>query len=377
LRRALSLAFASVTAAAGAAVACLGACSTGECHETLTCDLGPADTAAAEGGDVTLADAAGDAPPETGPEGGTDAIADAGLDVPTDAGSSCAEAGLVCTPAIPVGFQGPVALALESGDSGAAPTPPVCAGAYAIDALDGHANPLFVPAACTCACGPVDGGCTDPVVETFTDNVCVNKCNQMIAGACTSDACGQSSQSAKITMPSQASGGSCAESVQKGVPPWNAAQGWGTAGRACAGGPLPEGGCPASEVCSAPPPASFGAGLCVWQTGDVACPATYPSKQLLYASGADDRDCADACTCAPPAGVACNATVTASPNATCSGGTLLTGGATCNFYGTMSTPYVNATVMASGGSCASGGSATPSGAVTPTSPSTICCTAAP
>jgi hypothetical protein len=367
-------AIAAAAAAAGVATVCMAACSNGECHETLTCDLGPADTSAADVGDVTSEGAAADVARETATDATTDVIGDAGSDVPVEVGSPCEEAGLVCTAAIPPGFQGPVVLALESNDGGVAPAPPACGGAYAVDAFLGYAAPLFAPAACTCACGAVDGGCTGPVVETFTDNTCVNKCNQVIAGACTVDACGQSSQSAKVTMPSQPSGGSCPESVQKSVPPWNAALDWATAGRACAAGSPPDAGCPSSEVCAAPPPASFGAGLCVWQAGDVPCPAAYPMKEVLYASATDTRDCTDACTCGSPAGVTCSATVTASPNANCGGGTLLTGGGQCNFYGTIGTPYVSAVVMASGGSCTSGGSATPSGSVAPIGPSTICCT---
>lgn len=383
MKRRAALAVAVLACGAAAMlVGALGACSTSECHETLTCDLGPGDSASEQSGDDTTRDVAADRQLDAKQDAALDVAADTSPDVLDGAadaagdsplGGGCEEAGLTCTPVVPAGFTGPVAFALSTNDAGNAPPPPACAGAYSADVLDGHANPNFAPASCTCTCGAVAGGCTDPVVETFTDNTCVNKCNQVLAGACTQDSCGQSSQSAKITVDSQPSGGSCPESVQKSAPSWSASQDWAVAGRACAAGSPPDAGCPATQICMPPPPQQFGTALCVWQVGDVPCPSSYPAKQLLYGSGTDDRDCIDACTCGSPGGVTCAATVTASANANCSGATLLTGGGACNFYGTIGTPYVSSVVTPSGGSCQPGGNATPTGTVTPTSPSTVCC----
>jgi hypothetical protein len=383
----------------------MGACSSSDCTETLTCDTGGNDATGdgaslADGLDVSATDQAVDSGPgdsgridvrsdstsDSPPDGVTDvANTDGSADVTPDhaAEGSVSDAASeetgpptcqgTCTAAVPAGFQGPVAYVQETGSP--ASSPPSCAGAYTIDVLDAFATPLFSPATCQCACGSVSGGCSSPAVETYTDNACINECFQVVAGACTADSCGSSSQSAKITMPSQPQGGSCSANVQKTVPTWSSTQDWSVAGRACATSSVFSGtGCPATEICASVPSAPYGPALCVWEAGNVACPSAYPVKYLLYTSGTDGRDCSNGCSCGSPSGVSCSATVTlSSSSSTCGAGTLLNGGGACNMYGSMATPYVSATVTPSGGSCTPGGTASPTGTITPTGATTVCC----
>jgi hypothetical protein len=399
VRRSRALLALLTLASPTAAAASSSGCSTPQCSETLSCGSPPV-------ADATGPEARNDAPvtdvpvgdallPDVSPSDGGrgDSALEAGdasaMDAPdTEAsptdGSGTADAphadagscgtGFTCVPAVPTGFSGPVALLEETGDGGDAPPPPSCSGAYALDVVDGFETPIFSPASCSCVCGAVSGGCSMPIVETFEDNVCVNFCNQVLAGTCTLDACSQTSQSAKIIQGSQPSGGSCAPSVGAIVPPWSSSSDWATTLRACGATAEPtDAGCPAAQVCAVSPAPPFAATLCVWQAGNVTCPAAYPAKTVAYATGTDSRECSDQCTCGTPSGVACSATVTISSSSTCGSGTLILPGQ-CGFYSGTSTPYVSAPVTASSGSCAPGGTSSPTGTVTPSGATTVCCT---
>jgi hypothetical protein len=354
----------------------MGACSSSACEETLTCAADVADAS----GDAVIVEGGRD---ETDVVDAADGMArDGAADVGFEAGdgpdvapdgptTACVRSGAVCTPAIPPGFQGPAILELSTSDAGAAPPAPSCASPYPVDALEAYGRPIALPATCGCACGPVTGGCSSPAVETYTDNTCVNECNQVLAGACTLDACSSSAQSARITGSSQPAGGGCTASLQRTVPQWDAAADWGALARVCATtGASIDGGCQAPQLCV--PPAPTGAAICVWQQADVPCPAGYPEKALLYTSGSDGRDCASACTCDAPTGVTCSAIITVSSAATCGAGTLLVAGS-CNAFASTASPYVSATVTPSGGACVADGGAKPTGAVTPSGPVTVCC----
>jgi hypothetical protein len=414
--RARLLVCATVAVLSAASAGLVGACSSGACSETLTCDEAateggedgtvdsPIDVRSDTGMDVTPGDGsvdgsdAGDA--ADGASDARDSSADAGdgasdapsdaldasdaRDAPADAVEAAGVCGapFTCTPAVPAGFTGPVAFVQEAPASGGdAPAPPACAAPYTVQAVNGVNDPIVSPPTCTCACGAVDGGCSASSVETFLDNVCVNPCNGVSAPTCMPSGCGttstpRSSQSAIVSVPVPM-GGACTEFVQKTVPPWNAAQDWGVTGRACAtSSTLPEGGCTGTEICAPAPPSGFGTSLCVYRSGLQTCPSTYPNQHLFYASGTDTRSCVDGCSCGSPTGVSCSVVGSVSSSATCAGASLLFADAgSCAAFGSaFTTPFfVNATVTPSGGSCAPGGGATPSGGVTPNNPVTVCC----
>jgi len=379
---------ATVAVLAVASAALVGACSSGACSEMLTCDGGPSSEGGQDGTLDALAEVGSDVETdgtvEAAGEAATDALdgsdatdgsTDAGdsttdaTDGPTDAG--CA-APFTCAPAVPTGFHGPVAFAEEAADSGNAPAPPACTPPYTVQVASGFNDPIASPASCTCTCGSLKGGCSTVTIETFSDNICQNECNAVLAGACTASGCGGIAQSAIVSVP-RPSGGSCAEAVQKSVPAWNPTANWAVTGRACASSSaLPEGGCTGAEVCA--PSSPFGSSLCVWESGNVACPTPYPNQHLVYASGSDSRTCADNCTCASPTGVSCSVVATVASKSSCSGGSVLVADAgSCAHFGSVMASFVSASVTPSGGSCTPGGSTAPSGTVTPTEPTTVCC----
>jgi hypothetical protein len=413
-RIALCATLALLGVAAGALV---GACSTSNCTETLTCgDAGPH-----EGGADGTVDSSSDASSDAGSDGATDAMDAA--DAP-----SCA-----CIPVVPAGFQGPVAFVEdEATDGGNAPSPPPCVAPYAYEAVNGFRNPIASAASCTCQCGSVTGaGCSAVTVQTFSDNTCHNQCGSVLAATCKASQCAQATQSAIASAPTPV-GGSCAASVKENVLTWDSDHDWGVIGQACAssavpeagasdggdagdggsdgsagadsgdsGSAVPEGGeggspgadsgapdggdgnlpgadsgCEGTEVCV--PFSPVGSSLCVWKSGVVACPVSYPYQHLLYASGTDGRSCTTGdCGCPAPTGVSCSVTTTISTSANCSGAVVLVGDAgSCAAYGSLTNPtYVGATVSHSGGSCAPSGSASPTGTVTPTAATTVCCPA--
>jgi hypothetical protein len=402
---------ATVAVLSVASAGLVGACSSGACSETLTCDDaateggedGTVDSAIDVGADTTT-DVTVDAPGETSVDGSDagdaadgssdarDSSADSGdapsdaldasdaRDAPADVVEAAAVCGapFTCTPAVPAGFTGPVAFVQEAPASGDAPTPPSCAAPYGTQVVNGFNNPVASQPTCTCACGAVDGGCIAPQVETFTDNTCVNVCKAIpAAGTCAAPitaACGgATSSSAKVIQAAQPGGGSCTASVQTSLPTWNPTQDWGVTGRACSStSALPEGGCVGTDLCA--PPSPFGTSLCVWKTGNVGCPASYPNAHLTFASGADQRGCINtSCSCGSPSGVSCSATTTveAEADSGCLGNLLV--GTSCTGYTMTTTPFVSAIVTPSGGSCTAGGVASPTGGIVPMTPTTVCC----
>jgi hypothetical protein len=362
-----------------------------DARDAMSMEVGPGndvvsgDATDGAANDATLPDApardapSGDAPDAVSQDGtahdtGTDASEpkDAGQDTPPPLCGS----GSACTPAAPAGFTGPVAFDLQNPGSGNAPTPLDCSAPYATDVFGSlFASPNADPAVCQCECGAVANGCAGPMVETYTSNMCntTNPCTTIQAGACQAAGCGIGGQSGSIVAAAQPSGGACGSSVQKTVPTWDSTQDWGTAARVCAPTTSPPTtGCTGTEVCA--PASQFGTSLCIYQTGNVACPSSYPNRHLLDMSGTDTRSCTNGCTCGSPTGVTCSSSVTWSSSATCSPSAPITSGGACVFFGgTLSPPYIAATVTTTGGACASGGSSTPSGAVTPTGPTTVCC----
>jgi hypothetical protein len=147
---------------------------------------------------------------------------------------------------------------------------------------------------------------------------------------------------------------------------------WSKAARGCAL-PFPgANGCGTGSVCSPAPEAPFNGKLCIYQTGDVACPSTgtYVVKRLYYGSLTDTRGCSD-CSCTRIFGTGTNAILHVYSDTSCN--TEVWAGVppfgTCVSANGVS---MNMTGTAAGGSCTVGGGQ-PTGTVTPTGQTTICC----
>jgi hypothetical protein len=154
------------------------------------------------------------------------------------------------------------------------------------------------------------------------------------------------------------------------VPTTNPAS-WTNAVKTCEG-TLVQGGCSAGQLCAPKPPAPF-SNLCVYASGDLACPAGFPNKHVSFASYADTRSCTS-CTCGTPTGITCNGSVDLHTFSDC---TLGRGDMAAAIPQACTSTIANvsmnlASLTHTAGSCTRGGGA-PSGACTPGTPTTICC----
>ena len=355
----------AILASAIAAAVIAAGCRAVDCTETATC-AGSADAGACEPGRM---------------EDCTNGVDD-NCDGLVDCADPQCQPGYRCAPEAPAGFQGPVVLYDESGGP-PAPSVPPCEAPYPSDQLDGYDAPSFQASSCACQCGSVDRGCIGPAIRTFTDNTCRNSCNLASAiEGCASDACTQPVQSAMIvTPPAVSAAGSCSASAQATFPAWDAARDWGRSGRACGTGrSLLRGGCSTAQVCTPRPPSTLAPGLCVFESGDASCPATYPGKHTYFAGGSDSRSCTGGCRCDPPTGVTCTL-ISAAISSSCPGGSGIStmtgledgGSPKCSAFSSTPTPFASATLAPSGGSCAPAGTTGPTGTVAPTTPTTVCC----
>lgn len=128
--------------------------------------------------------------------------------------------------------------------------------------------------------------------------------------------------------------------------------------------------CNGDGVCQPNPPGDFEATSCIYQQGDVGCPAGIYNTKHLYSSGVDDtRDCGD-CSCGVPA-------------SNCTGNMMVFTGQDCAGEPTALVPSSNACTTASGGSmaadygtsddCPVAGNPQPEGEVSPVGAFTFCC----
>jgi hypothetical protein len=270
----------------------------------------------------------------------------------------CKGAGYVCTDAVPSGWAGLVALATAAGG-----TIPSCAGAYATLSQSGHTNLNAAAATCGCSCsGPTGEGCFADV-DYFGDSNCqsLNQSSALPFNFCVNVGSGNGSVRSK---PGVASGGSCSPSPTKTVPPST----WGNSYAACAyNGKTDLGGCTNSGLCIEAPSSGK---ACVWQFGDVPCPAgAYSSKTTIYTTESDNRGCTS-CSCTYVAG-SCTAPITVYTGANCSSSTIsIQSDNSCHQFSGYSA--IAGTITQTAGSC-TGGSVTPDGTDSPAGPVTICC----
>lgn len=254
-----------------------------------------ATTEASPGADASL-DAG--APKDASPPRDAGAGADASTDAPT---APACSGGQTCVPTAPSGWTGPVLYYSGSGDAGALPSCPTGSSA----AFTGGTGIVSPAAACSaCTCGGV--GCSDPIVHFYS--------------SCNSSGSGTELGSVTATSNCKSSGiacggyfdigtettALCTPSAQSPMVPANQ---WATASEACATTDA-SAACGTGDICA---PSATGFSPCVYQAGDVACPAAgYTAKQLIDTVMADTRGCTP-CTCGAPS------TGDGGP-ATCSGG---------------------------------------------------------
>ena len=303
-------------------------------------------------------------------------MADAGVDGSVDApstpdaspdaafcggSSSCVEAPMP-------GWNGPVIY--YEGATGTAP--PACAGDYATTAADLDSGLNGGSASCTCSCGaPTGTNCGSATLQTHNDSLCmtVATASQTVpAGTCTGYTLGGGTNHFNIVAPN-VTGGSCAPSLAKNIPPPT----WSTQFHACTSSTtLSSAGCNANQVCAPRPSAPFDSQVCIYASGNVACPtgSSYSNRLVRYASFSDTRNCST-CSCGAPSGSCAGDVVFSEGPGTCGNindGSVSTG---CKQFtpGTATlvgySPAPAATCMPSTGMV--------TGALTATQPTTFCC----
>ncbi len=322
-------------------------------------------------GDASVGGSAGfGATGGAGATGGGGGVAGATGGAPSGGGSggtvsnACTSQGNICLPVVPAGWEGPIAL--EAGASAPAP----CGGDYPTSATADilYANLQAPPATCDCKCAtPATASC--PTATVSVVNLCSNPPTKVAD-------LNEGSVCTPISVPAvqwiHAVGNlvtsSCQPQPSETVTPVS----WGIQARACGGATLGAAGtCTGSEVCAPPLPADTQS--CALKTGDLACPAGYPNKQLLYSRALDTRACTT-CSCGATSGTCTGAgVITFHSKADCSdphARSVSLGECSVN---NITSPYAqfSSGTPSNVGCPPSGG--TPTGAATPDQPVTLCC----
>jgi hypothetical protein len=213
---------------------------------------------------------------------------DAGPDVAPP--TTCAAAQ--CVPAAPAGWTGPLAFASVASPS----TAPACPTNFA-PALSAHTGLVPIPGTCSsCTCSVSSSYCEIAGANVYSNDSCTQflQTSTVSTNACT--AVGGSgtvmATDLGLTATAKATCASGGGVLQPGATAWSADV------VACKApdAALVQANCPGGDVCAPSAGAPFASKACVMQAGDVACPAAYSQKQLVYGSFADAEACS-ACSC--------------------------------------------------------------------------------
>lgn len=305
----------------------------------------------------------------------------------TDGGTETCGGG-TCVEVPPVGWTGPVAVYL--GNPASAPS---CAGDYPQEKLTANADLVAAPATCAaCTCqppaNPACGAAT--VTAKYTPGDCTNgtptstKTITAAPNACVQYVPDSSSVQLVTGVAVTGTASPCVpfpQTPQATVTPpkWNAKA------VACGATSLVPNGCSGGKVCAATPPPPLSSKLCVYKTGDAACPAgAYAQKTVVFAGAlSDTRGCGN-CSCGTPA-VDCAGMLTVythpdnSVASTCTDPVVATTAAptgTCKVAGSANQTYALKYVPTAApppATCPPQGGQ-PTGAATAADPTTICCT---
>lgn len=302
-----------------------------------------------------------------------------------------------CVPKEPPGWFEPLLLWLGPSDRA-----PDCPATAPVPGSEHYADLAIEPFQCaTCACDLPEASCEPPPAWSAVDSpACPARpgaqrtsfaAPEAWDGTCTTanaiparQACagGPCTQSLDLPAP-RILAGACAPSVVEDAADPQGGFRWATVARTCAGvtAPAPCGD-PGMRCSPAPPEGDVappeGFLTCIMHhEGEHDCPATYPSRHIVYEDAEDSRGCT-ACTCGEPSGAACSVLASAFSDETCS--TVVVSVLT-----TSEAPFCGATAPGTAlgsktavvvdldpGSCAPGGGE-PIGEVAPRGAVTFCC----
>jgi hypothetical protein len=266
---------------------------------------------------------------------------------------------------------------------------PACPAEAPVIGFEGFADLVVPPASCgLCMCDVPKGDCTLPSSFTASSADCAGSgvttafdapaswdgtcTNGQAISSCGSAGCVRSLTAGTLAVQNESCNAFRAESLIQ-LPPATHQ----TAARACKRGSSiacadPMQTC--APVAAAPP----GFRLCVHQSGDVACPGSFPDKHV-FATGIDDGRGCSPCTCGSPIGGVCVGTLNVYTDDACTSDLLSvsiasTGPACFDIVvpnATLGSKTVDKVEYIPGACAASGGELI--GEATPTGLSTFCC----
>jgi hypothetical protein len=226
--------------------------------------------------------------------------------------AACDESTSRCVPEVPEGWEGPVALRYSDG----ADEDPGCAAPYEEVGVVAFATFFEGAHDCGCDCGaPENVSCSD--VTLVGDNTA--GCGSPLGSTSVGEDCTNLPVSLEIAGTSYwratatIDAGSCDAQPQASIGP----AGFETRITLCGGGVGP-GECAVGETCTPLPGDEHDGRICIWQLGDVACPAEWTDHSVLYEDFDDTRGCTP-CTCGEVTGD-CMGTVGIGTEADCVGG---------------------------------------------------------
>lgn len=232
---------------------------------------------------------------------------------------TCPAGTHVCVGEVPVGWTGPVALLPSVGED----PEPECAGDWDELSTTAFTDLQASAAQCDCECATsVNSACTTVTLtrSALADSDCSpvqatwdtgTNCTAMPASSPDMQQAGNGHYWRAVA---EVTSGTCApmptESIEPAV--------FSVRTTLCASGGGTSAGCEAEEQCLPVPDGDYDGRMCIWQTGDLQCPAgAWTERSLLHQDIADDRDCT-ACSCGDAEGE-CHGSLGLANAANCSG----------------------------------------------------------
>ncbi|MCA9593321.1 MAG: hypothetical protein KC776_08415 [Myxococcales bacterium] len=283
----------------------------------------------------------------------------AGLDGSAGATASCESLGKTCVPPVPSGWKGPVLV------QGSASTPD-CPAAFPSAELVVHSEFQPGTATCACSCDPPSAptcGSAELFGHATGCSTAGNSLAQLAPGACV-NVPGPLPPAMRIKPPDVV--GACTAVDQHDIQ----AATWGSEARLC-GGADTTGSCEEGGACL---PADPGTGhVCIYQSGDMTCPAgAYSKANVAYEGVSDTRKCSK-CSCGTPEGK-CAGQVGMFPTSACSGGpTTTTSLATCVKITSSAPLHLEYNAAPPAAVTCAPSTSTLSGTAVATKPVTFCC----
>lgn len=289
----------------------------------------------------------------------------------TDSQPPCSP-GHQCAPSPPAGWQYVRLLTLSYGDASVTPCP------YGADPLVYYKDKGS--SACkACNCKWLGAQCSEPEVSCYYGSAsCGGAATFSLippGSSCVTNASiplnGGQVASCQITKsPQVVSQGTCNAGGSTLVDPAL----WKTEVRTCPAPAAPAAG-ECAGTCVADGAGSFGGPLCLKRHGDLACPAGWSSKTVVYTSADDTRGCTS-CGCGMPTTSCSMGVYNVFPGDGCAGaGALSFAEGTCKSVGSAfsdATRSIKPPIVTAGStSTCFGGS--PTGSLTPIDPWTLCC----